>query len=68
MSDADEDLELEVTLTFPVPINSTLGYEPREMATHMRDRWVEDPEELLEVVANGISDEYLLQVKPFSEP
>jgi hypothetical protein len=66
--DPEDDLELEVTLTFQVPVSNTFDLGPREAATHARDQWVDSPEELTSVVARALgTDDYTLQVKPFSE-
>lgn len=66
--DPDDDLELEVTLTFPVPAPLRRDLGPREAATHVRDMWVDDPDQFVDVVTRAIGgDDYVLQVKPFSE-
>lgn len=62
----DERQELQVTISFPVPIFSDPTMGIREHATAMRDRWIEDPGELLELIRD-VGDDYDLQVKPFCE-
>lgn len=60
-----DSYELEVTLTFPVPVTSTLPLDPHEMATHVRERWINEDLELAQVVARAIDEEsFDLQVRP----
>jgi hypothetical protein len=61
----DEDTyELEVTLTFAVPVTSTLPYDPHEMATHMRETWMSEESQLQDVLAEVVWRDYDLTVKP----
>ncbi len=59
-----EDYELEVTLTFAVPVTSTLPYDPHEMATHMRETWANEESQLQDVLAASVFGDYDLQVRP----
>jgi hypothetical protein len=62
---SDDEYELEVTLTFSVPVTSTLAMGPHEMATHYRETWLsEDPDQLKNVLIDVVDDDYDLQVKP----
>jgi hypothetical protein len=63
----EDEYELEVTMTFAVPVTSTLPMDPHEMATHMRDTWSTDDDALkrvLEDAADGVNGDIDLQVKP----
>lgn len=65
--DPDNDgIELEVTLTFAVPVTSTLVKDPHEMATHMRETWMSEESQLQDVLAESVFGDYDLQVKPVS--
>lgn len=59
-----DDYELEVTVTFAVPVTSTLPYGPHEMATHMREQWISEEADLQDVVRDYVKGEFDLQVKP----
>ncbi len=65
--DPDETTELLVTLSFPVPVTRVDG-GARELATQLRERWLEEPEQLSAVLDVALGDEYDLQVQPFDEP
>ncbi len=60
----DDSYELEVTLTFAVPVTSTLVLDPHQMATHMRETWINEESQLQEVLAESVFGDYDLQVKP----
>jgi hypothetical protein len=63
----DDEYELEVTLTFAVPVSSTLPMDPHEMATHMRDTWMSDEGEFAKVLTeanDGMYGDLDLQVRP----
>lgn len=62
---SDTPYEVEVTLTFSTlaPPNSLA--EPNELATLMRERWIEEPNTLVTVVIDAILDhDYHLKVLP----
>ncbi len=67
MKTTTDDVEtlLEVTVRFTAPITSALDLDPHQMATHMRETWINDDlafaTVLGEMVQNG---DYDLEVKP----
>ena len=60
----DDPFELEVTLTFAVPVNSTLVLDPHEMATHVRETWMNEDANFQNVLIDAVNGDYDLQVKP----
>jgi hypothetical protein len=60
----DDTYELEVTVTFAVPVPSSLPLDPHQMATHMRETWINEEKELLVVLTEGVFGDYDLQVRP----
>lgn len=60
----DGDYELEVTMTFPVPVTSTLPLDPVEMATHMREVWLSEDTVLADLLIEAAGDDFDLQVRP----
>lgn len=63
MSQSD-GFELEVTLTFTVPVTSSLPLDPHQMATHMRETWINEESQLQEVLLESVFGDYDLEVKP----
>jgi hypothetical protein len=59
-----ETYELDVTLTFAVPVTSSLDLDPHQMATHMLETWSNDPTLLLEVVKDAMYEDFDLKVAP----
>jgi hypothetical protein len=60
----NDDYELEVTLTFAVPVNSSVLADPHQMATHMRETWMSEETQLQDVLAESVFGDYDLQVRP----
>lgn len=60
----DETFELEVTLTFAVPVTSSLPLGPHEMATHMRETWINEETVLQDVLLECVNQDFDLQVRP----
>jgi hypothetical protein len=60
----NDDYELEVTLTFAVPVTSSLTADPHQMATHMRETWINEETQLQDVLAECVFGDYDLQVRP----
>jgi hypothetical protein len=60
----NDDYELEVTLTFAVPVSSTVLADPHQMATHMRETWINEDSQLQDVLAESVFGDYDLQVRP----
>jgi hypothetical protein len=68
--DDDDVTEMRVTVTFPVTVNTSDDVGPRELATQLRDRWVDEPETLRPIIDQALVDEYdfTVMVQPFDEP
>ncbi len=67
MNEYDDDVvELEVTVSFMAPITSSLDLDPVQMATHMREVWIEEPIKLEKVIQDALTEDYDLAVKPVS--
>lgn len=62
----DGSLELEVTVSFMAPITSSLELDPVQMATHMRELWIDEPTKLEKVVQEALNDDFDLNVRPSS--
>lgn len=62
--DERDEYELEVTMRFNVPVTSSQPLDPIEMATHMRERWINNDEELVAALDEAASGEFDLEVKP----
>lgn len=60
----NDDYELEVTLTFAVPVSSSVLADPHEMATHMRETWMNEESQLQDVLMESVFGDYDLQVRP----
>jgi hypothetical protein len=60
----DDTYELEVTVTFAVPVSSSLPLDPHEMATHMRETWLNGDPEFKNVLLDATDGDFDLQVKP----
>lgn len=60
----EDDYDMEVTVRFAVPVTSRLDLDPHQMATHMRERWIEEPSTFVDVIADALSDDFDLQVRP----
>ena len=60
----NDEYELEVTLRFAVPVTSTSLADPHEMATHMRETWINEESQLQDVLTESVFGDYDLQVRP----
>lgn len=60
----DEEYELEVTMRFAVPVTSSLDLDPVEMATRMREKWINDEGLLKDVLDDAVDEDYDLTVRP----
>lgn len=59
-------VELEVTFSFLAPITSSLDLDPVQMATHMREHWIEEPGRLERVLQDALTEDFDLAVRPVS--
>lgn len=65
--DYDEGVvEMEVTVSFMAPVTSSLDRDPSQMATYMRETWIEEPGALGKVITDALDDDYDVSVKPVS--
>ena len=62
----DTTLEMEVTVSFMAPITSSLDLDPVQMATHMREMWIDEPTKLEKVVQEALNEDFDLSVRPVS--
>lgn len=67
MNGEDLDYRLEVTVVFDVPVTSTLPLDPFEMATRMRETWMDDDIEFTKLLADVPDLDYDLRVVPVFE-
>ncbi len=69
MIDDDENTtEVMVTVSFPLAINIPDDLGRRELATALRERWIDEPETLHTVVEDALHDDYDVSVRLFDEP
>lgn len=60
----EDGMALEVTYTFTVPVLSTLPMEPTEMASHMREEWMNDDSALLGLLSESVDSDFDMKVQP----
>lgn len=62
----DGTVEMEVTLSFLAPVTSSLDLDPAQMATHMREQWIEEPTKFERILQEALNEDYDLSVRPIS--
>lgn len=60
----DDNFEMEVTLRFAVPVAYTAADDPHRQAQVMRERWVEEPDQLVKFIGEALADDFDLTVVP----
>jgi hypothetical protein len=60
----NDEYELEVTVTFAVPVTSSLALEPQQMAAHMRVLWMSDDIAFAHLMNELAVFDYEVQVRP----
>lgn len=60
----DDTFELEVTMTFAVPVPCTHDLDPHQMATHLREQLLAEEAQLKTLLIDAVDDDFDLRVRP----